>query len=167
MLAIPRPSRDPAHGLLSLSSSTLRHESWTCLPPGSCMRPAATSVATLSMHSVWSSADAVLFVFVRWLGCRGCVKDSRARPRPVMQQSKALRPNPRETWALGPMCAVCLRKRLASGGRHVQVERKEAYQHSKRDCLANPTRHIEGELILGGALASVEGSSHLGNRAPA
>ncbi len=48
-----------------------------------------------------------------------------------------------------------------------QRERKEAYQHSKRDCLANPTRHIEGELILGGALASVEGSSHLGNRAPA
>jgi hypothetical protein len=31
----------------------------------------------------------------------------------------------------------------------------------------NSTRHIEGELILGGALASVEGSSHLGDRAPA
>jgi hypothetical protein len=37
----------PAHGLTELSSSALLHESWTCLPPGSCMRPAATSAATL------------------------------------------------------------------------------------------------------------------------
>ncbi len=32
---------------------------------------------------------------------------------------------------------------------------------------AIPTRHVEGELILGGSLASIEGSSHLGDRAPA
>ncbi len=43
-----RPCRLTA--LLSLSSSTLLHESWTCLPPGSCMRPAATSLATLWLH---------------------------------------------------------------------------------------------------------------------
>ena len=35
---------------LSAPSSSLLHESWTRLPPGSCMRPAATSLKTLSWH---------------------------------------------------------------------------------------------------------------------
>jgi hypothetical protein len=36
----------------------------------------------------------------------------------------------------------------------------------RRNCLTIPSRHVEGELSLGGALARIEGSSHLGDRAP-
>jgi hypothetical protein len=43
-----RPCRSSA--ALSLISSALLHESRICLPTGSCMRPAATSIMTLSRH---------------------------------------------------------------------------------------------------------------------
>ncbi len=36
----------------------------------------------------------------------------------------------------------------------------------RRNCLTIPTRHVEGELSLGSALARIEGSSHFGDRAP-
>ena len=59
---------------LSLRSSTLLHESWTCLPPGSGMRPAATSTSTLCLHCCLVLLPTLLATAAQSLPCRATAR---------------------------------------------------------------------------------------------
>jgi hypothetical protein len=59
---------------LSAPSSTLLHESLTCLPSGSCMRPAATSAATLYLHCTLVFLPTMLATAAQSLPCRAAAR---------------------------------------------------------------------------------------------
>ena len=91
----PSPCRAGPRLALSAPSSTLLHESWTCLPPGSCMRRVATSSAALSRHCLMVSLRTPLATAAQSLPCRATARLSATSATLLHESWTCLPPGPR------------------------------------------------------------------------